>query len=164
MKNLFLFIIITFILLNHVFGQSAIPAVNVKNLDATAISTSTFDNGTSPIMIIFWETSSVSCKKLLNEIHEEYGDWQKETGVKVIAISVDNARTLAQVKPYVDSKGWEYEVYLDENQDFKRAMNVTTVPYLILLNAQKEIVYTKNSYIDGDKAAIYEEVKKVKGN
>lgn len=164
MKNLFLFLIITFILLNHTFGQNAIPAVNVKNLEGVTISTSTFDNGTSPIMIIFWETSSVSCKKLLNEILDDYGDWQKETGVKVIAISVDNARTSTQVRPYVDSKGWEYEVYLDENQDFKRAMNVTTVPYLIVLNAQKEIVYTKNSYIDGDKAAIYEEVKKVKGN
>jgi peroxiredoxin len=164
MKNLFLFIIITFILLNHVFGQGAIPAVNVKKLDATVVSTATFDNGTNPIIIVFWETSSASCKKLLNEINEDYPDWQKETGVKLIAISVDDARNSSKVKPYVDAKAWEYEVYLDENQDFKRAMNITTLPYLIVLNAQKEIVYTKNNYIDGDKAAIYEEVKKVKGN
>ena len=164
MKNLFLFIIITFILLNHTFGQDVIAAVNVKNLEGVAISTSTFNNGTHPMMIVFWETSSGPSKKLLAEIQEDYADWQEETGVKLIAIAIDDARTSTQVKPYVDSKGWEYEVYLDDNQDFKRAMNVTTVPYLILLNAQKEIVYTKNSYTVGDKTAIYEEVKKVKGN
>lgn len=156
--------ITTFILLNHVFGQSTIAAINVKNLEGVVISTSTFDNGTSPMMIVFWETSSAPSKKLLADIQEDYADWQRETGVKLIAIAVDDARTSPKIKTYTDAQGWEYEVYSDENQDFKRAMNVTTVPHLILLNAQKEVVYTKNSYTVGDKTAIYEEVKKVKGN
>jgi len=36
-------------------------------------------------------TWCVPCKKELDAIHKEYAQWQKETGVKLIAISIDDS-------------------------------------------------------------------------
>ena len=64
----------------------------------------------------------------MNNIAEVYEEWQEETGVKIIAISIDDTRSMSKVAPYVNSSDWEYEVYLDSNSDLKRAMGVSTVP------------------------------------
>lgn len=82
----------------------------------------------------------------MNEIAEVYDDWKTECGVKLIAISIDDQRNSPKVKPYVESKAWDYEVYLDENQDFKRGMNVNNVPHVFVINGSGEIVWQTNVY------------------
>ncbi len=141
-----------------------IPAATVKKLDGTKVNSNTFVNDGKPIIISFWATWCKPCKKELDAIAEEYETWTKETGVKLIAISIDDVRSSAKVSTDVKTKGWKYEVYLDENQDFKRAMNVNNVPHTFLVNGKGEIVWSHNSYIEGDEEKLYENVKKlVKG-
>lgn len=140
-----------------------LPVVTLKTLDGKTISSADFKNDGKPIVISFWATWCAPCKKELNSIAEEYTDWQKETGVKLIAISIDDARNSPKVKPYVDSKAWEYEVYLDENQDFKRAMNVNNVPHTFVINGKGEIVWQVNNFVEGGHNAIYDAVKKAAG-
>jgi peroxiredoxin len=111
------------------------------------------------MVISFWATWCSPCKKELNNISEVYEDWQEETGVKLIAISIDDSRNKHKVKPYVDSKGWEYEVYIDANQDLKRAMNVNNVPYTFLIDGEGKIVYEHNNYVPGDEDELYKQIK-----
>ena len=43
-------------------------------------------------------------QKELNAISEVYDDWQEETGVKVIAVSIDDSRNAAKVGPFANGK------------------------------------------------------------
>jgi cytochrome c biogenesis protein CcmG, thiol:disulfide interchange protein DsbE len=138
-----------------------IPAAEVKTLDGKTFNTENFSNNGKPIIISFWATWCSPCKKELNAIAELYDDWKDETGVKVIAISIDDARNLNKVGPYVNGRGWEFEVYLDPNQDFKRAMNVNNVPHSFLINSNQEIVWQHNSYSEGDELKLFQLVKKL---
>ena len=139
-----------------------LPAVDVKTLDGKTFNTANFDNGGKPIIIDFWATWCKPCVKELNAIAEVYEEWEKETGVKVIAISIDDARNMAKVGPFVNGESWDYDVYIDSNGDFKRAMNVNNVPHTFLLNGNKEIVWQHNSYSEGDEKELLAELKKLK--
>ena len=101
------------------------------------------------------------CNRELNTIKEVYEEWQEETGVKLVAISIDDARSASRVKPHVDGNGWEYEVYLDQNQDLKRAMNVVNPPHTFVLNGKGEIVWQHASYVEGDEEELIAVVRKV---
>ena len=109
----------------------------------------------------FWATWCKPCKKELDAISENYTDWQKETGVKLIAVSVDDARSIAKVPTDVKTKGWEYEIYTDENGDLQRAMNVNNVPHTFIVDGAGNIVYSHNSYAEGDEDVLFENIKKL---
>ncbi len=138
-----------------------IPSATVKKLDGSTTNSNTFSNNGKPMIISFWATWCKPCKKELDAINEEYADLVKETGVKLIAISIDDARSSGKVVTDVKVKGWSYEVYIDENQDFKRAMNVNNVPHTFLVNGDGQIVWSHNSYAEGDEEKLFENVRKL---
>ena len=138
-----------------------LPSVDVKTLEGSNININTIENDGNPIVISFWATWCKPCKKELNNIAEVYEDWQDDTNVKLIAISIDNARSMAKVAPYVNASDWDYEVYIDPNGDLKRAMGVSTVPHTFLLNSKKEIVWQHKGYVDGDEDELLEQIEKL---
>ena len=143
-------------------GQNrTLPKVKVKTLNGSKVNFNEIDNGSSPIVISFWATWCKPCIKELNNIAEIYDDWQEETGVKIIAVSIDDTRSMSKVAPFVNSSDWQYEVYLDPNGNLKRAMGVSTVPHTFLLNKNKEIVWQHKSYVEGDEEKLYKEIKKI---
>jgi len=162
MRKLFLTITAIALFSTLSVAQSrTLPSVDVKTLDGENINITAIENDGNPIVISFWATWCKPCKKELNNISEVYEDWQDETGVKVIAISIDNSRSMAKVSPYVNASDWDYEVYLDPNGDLKRAMGVSTVPHTFLLNAKKEIVWQHKGYVDGDEDELLEQIEKI---
>ena len=142
-------------------GGRMIPAADVKTVEGKTVNTSKFNNDGKPIIISFWATWCKPCKKELDAISDNYAQWQKETGVKLIAISIDDSRSSGKVGTDAKSHSWDYEVYVDENQDFKRAMNVNNVPHTFIVNGKGEIVWQHNSYVEGDEDHLYDVLKKI---
>jgi cytochrome c biogenesis protein CcmG/thiol:disulfide interchange protein DsbE len=138
-----------------------IPAADVKTLDGKTINTTTLSNDGKPMFISFWATWCSPCKAELNAIAEDYDEWKKETGVRVIAVSIDDSRNMSKVAPYVSGKNWDFQVLLDPNGDFKRVMNVNNVPHSFIVNGKGEIVWQQNSSAPGDEDKIFELIKKV---
>ena len=139
-------------------SYSQIPSVDIKDLNGKVFNTSEFDNNNNPIIISFWATWCKPCKQELENIHELYEDWQEETNVKLIAISIDDSRNTAKIKPLVNAKGWEYEVYQDSNREFATKMGVNPIPHTFLLDGNKKVVWEHVTYADGDEEELYEKV------
>jgi peroxiredoxin len=135
-----------------------VPEVQLKNTSGETINTGKLENDGKPIIISFWATWCTPCKKELNTINDMYIDWQDETGVRLIAVSIDDERTKNRVVPYVDSKAWDYQILLDPNGEFKRAMGVNNVPHTFLIDGEGNIVYSHNNYAPGDEYELYDKV------
>ena len=136
--------------------SAQLPNVKLQDINGNTVQTGSISNDGKPVIISFWATWCKPCLRELKAIHEVYPDWQDETGVKMIIVSIDQAQDANRVKPMVDGVGWEYEVLLDPNGDFKRAMNVQNVPHVFVLDGNGKIVYNHAGYVDGGEEDIYE--------
>ena len=138
-----------------------IPSVELKDIDGKTVNTAQLNNNGKPYIISFFATWCKPCLRELKAIHEVYPDWQDETGVKLIAVSIDEGQNISKVKPLVNASNWDYEVLLDPNSDFKRAMGVNLIPTVFVIDGNNKIVSTRSSYTDGSEEHLIETVREL---
>ncbi len=144
----------------HSQGRT-LPTAQIKSVTGKSVDLSTLSNNGKPMIVLAWEITCQPCIAEFNAIHKVYEAWQAETGVRLVAISVDDNRSSPRVAPMARSKGWKWDVYLDPAQEFKRAMSVPLCPYAFVLNGKGEVVWQKGGYVPGDETVLYDVVKKV---
>lgn len=141
-------------------GASAqLPSVQLKDLSGKPVDSATLSNDGKPFVISFWATWCKPCVRELNAIHENYADWTDETGMKVYAVSIDEAQNTSRVKPLADSKGWEYEILLDPNSEFARAMGCQNPPHLVIVDGSGKIIESHSGYTDGSEEHIIDVIR-----
>ncbi len=133
----------------------------LKDMEGNAVQTLDLIQQDGPTVFCFWATWCSPCKRELNNYAELYDDWVDETGVKIVAVSVDDQRSVNRVAPYVNSVGWDYDILLDPNREFARAMNVNNVPHTFVVDRDGKVVWSHNNYADGDEYELQEELLKL---
>lgn len=141
-------------------SQNEIPKVDLKTMDGKTFNSTDLAQEDRVIIVSLWATWCVPCLKELDAISEVYDQWQSETNVELIAVSVDDSRTVKRVKPLINGKGWDYTILLDTNKDFQRALGAATVPYTLLIK-NNEIVFRHSGYSPGSELELYEKVKEL---
>jgi thiol-disulfide isomerase/thioredoxin len=144
-----------------VMATAQIPSVTLKTIDGKTINTDTLNNGSKPFIISFFAAWCKPCLRELNAISEVYADWQDETGVKIFAVSIDEAQNVAKVKPLVDKYSWDYDVILDPNSELKRALNVQLIPHVFVFDGKGKIAESRSGYVDGSEEHLLEKVKEL---
>ena len=155
-------LLVALLLVGYIATASAqLPAVCLKTIDGKTINTAELSNDGKPFIISFFATWCKPCNRELKAIQEVYADWQDETGVKVIAISIDQAQNIQKVKPLVDGNGWEFDILLDPNSDFKRAMGVNMIPHVFVIDGKGNIAESRSGYTEGGEEHLIEKVREL---
>lgn len=134
----------------EMFTKKELPSLSLMNIDGQKVDVADFGKNGKITVISFWATWCSPCKKELNNMSYLYEEWQDEYDLEIVAVSIDDARSTAKVKSYVNGQGWDYDVLLDTNSDLKRLLNFQTVPFTILVDANGNIAYTHTGYVEGD--------------
>jgi len=160
MKVRLLLVAVCLMSVTFAIGQNKLPNVSLKGIDNKSVNVANFNNSSKPVIVSFWATWCGPCIKELEAIKTKYAEWQKDYGVELLAISIDDSKTINRVKPMVTSKGWKYQVLLDTNQDLKRALNIVNVPYTMILYKGK-VMFTHSNYTPGIESEIEQELSKI---
>ena len=142
--------------------KRGIPEVVLKTTEGKNYSSKEMIDGVNPTVLVIWKSCCPPNIKMLDEIAEVCEDWKKETGVRVFAVSVDDARNMSKVGPLKNAKEWPFEVLLDPNSDFKRGMNVNDTPHVFVFDTSGNCVWQRTTYNPGEENEIYDVLKKMK--
>src|SRR5215208_2503763 len=117
-----------FILFFHFFGlialaQNELPDTKLRDLNGRQLSFKSLgDCKDTAVIVSLWATWCIPCINELETINDQLSERQKEIVFRIIAISIDDSRTVSRVKSFVKGKGWKFEIFLDTNSDLKRAL------------------------------------------
>ena len=152
--SLFLFLLLSF----NSFSQKSIP--NISLIDFEGKKTKIFEaiEDDKITIISLWATWCFPCIKELDAINEVYDDWKDELDFNLIAVNVDDSRSVKRARVLVNGKGWPYEILLDTNQDFKRALGTSFIPQTLIVKDRK-ILYQHTGYQPGDEDYLFEKLK-----
>lgn len=145
----------------HCSYAAGLPAVRLQNTERRSVNTAELTNDGKPMVISFFALWCKPCMRELAAIAEVYDDWQAETGVEIVAVSIDDARSSDRVPTEVKARGFTWQTLLDYNSEFKRAMGVNNIPHTILIDGEGNIVWQHTSYADGDEQQLYRKIQEL---
>ncbi|MCS7053067.1 MAG: TlpA family protein disulfide reductase [Ignavibacterium sp.] len=160
MKNFLSIVFITFIFINQLNSQTdelkGKQALNFKleSIDGNQVELSKL-YGKGPILLSFWATWCKPCIEEMVELNKIYEEF-KDKGFNLLAISTDNEKTIAKVKPFIKSRGYNFTVLLDKNSEVARKYYAQQIPYSVLLDKDGRIIQTHLGYMKGDEKKLRE--------
>ena len=157
-KNIFLLVFsINFIFSDSQEALSRTPNLKIKLIDGSNISLNElYKDG--PLIIDFWATWCVPCKKLMKYLNQYHQEYQNE-GFKVLMINTDSPRSIGKVKSYIKSQNYKFLVGVDPNKVISKKLNSIVMPTTILINQSGDIVWRHQGYIKGEEIQIKRKIE-----
>ncbi len=145
-------------------AQKSIPSVEIRTLSGKTVNIRDYTHKEGRITILsFWATWCKPCIQELDAIKDLYPEWQEIYGVQLVAVTIDDQRTLPKVGPLVESKAWDYIILADPNRALMAALNFQTPPQTFLLDRNGDVVYEHTGYIPGNEYDLEEKIKAAAG-
>ena len=159
MQKLFTFVAASLLACSLSAQSKTLPTANVKTLEGQSVTVKSLAPEGKITVFSFWATWCKPCIQELDAIKDLYPDWQEKYGVEFVAVSMDDARTAARVKPFTTNRGWLYTIVNDAAREFQQAMNVSNPPLTLLVNAKGEVIFEHLGYAPGDELELEEKIK-----
>ena len=139
-------------LLSMVWAQGKVPNVRLKMLDGSSAKLYDYLKD-GPMIVDFWATWCEPCKKQMRYLDLFYNHF-KPTGFNVLTVNTDSPKSMSKVKPYVRTKGFEFNVAVDPNSQVKKRLKVQEMPTTIIIDQDGSILYRHKGYVPGDEVGI----------
>jgi cytochrome c biogenesis protein CcmG, thiol:disulfide interchange protein DsbE len=135
------------------------PNAKLEDLEGKKVQLKSY-LGKGPVLLSFWATWCKPCQEELPEYQKLYNEY-KDKGFQMIAISIDNEKTVAKVKPFAKSRNYKFTILLDSNSDAAREYYVQDVPNTFLIDKKGNIVYTHHGYERGDELDMKKQIEEL---
>jgi cytochrome c biogenesis protein CcmG/thiol:disulfide interchange protein DsbE len=141
--------------INFNSGRSA-PNFKLENIDREIIELNDLI-GSGPILLCFW---SSCCKSAVAQVEAFSGLYEKYVnhGFIMLAISTDDEKTVAKVKPLVKIKKFNFPVLYDTEGTVARMYYAYDMPFYVFIDNQGMIVYSHLGYMKGDEIELEEKI------
>lgn len=116
--------------------------------------------GDGPIFVNFWATWCIPCRTEMKKLKKIYKKFHVQ-GVEFLAISIDDPKTVAKVKGFVNSNRYPFKILLDTNNEVFQLYQGTYPPLSVLIDRDGQIVYSHTGYRKGDEKRVAEEIAKL---
>lgn len=126
-------------------AQEISPNAIVKDLSGNSIQMGDVLKD-DVVIVSFWATWCKPCQNELDALAEIEDIWADK--LRVVAISIDDARSASKVRSTVKAKMWPYEVYTDENSTLAKSLNISSIPFVMIV-ADGKTVYSHTGYTPG---------------
>ena len=134
-------------------AQEISPNAIVKDLSGNSIQMGDVLKD-DVVIVSFWATWCKPCQAELDALAEIEDIWADK--LRVVAISIDDARSASKVRSTVKAKMWPYEVYTDENSSLAKSLNISTIPFVMIVSGGKT-VYSHTGYTPGSERLLVED-------
>jgi peroxiredoxin len=160
MKKLFLFFLVPLIfsLADDAEVQAA-PDFTLEDVDGNTVCLDSL-LADGPVFMSFWALWCKMCIKELDALKPYYDEFDS-LGINLLAISVDKARSVPQVKPFASSHKWKYVVVLDPEDILRDLYSVQAMPSSFIINQDKKIIFSHMGYKPGDEELIIEKMREL---
>ena len=151
-----------FLFADNIEPGSTIPDIKIRLLDgsSTTLHQLTEDG---PLMIDFWATWCVPCKKVMRFLDQYHQDYASDN-FKVLMINTDSPRSLGKVRSYIRSQDYTFHVGMDPNKVISKKLNGMVMPTLILIGKGGEVKWRHQGYIAGEEIEIERQIKQLLEN
>lgn len=113
-----------------------------------------------PVLINFWATWCAPCIKempYLDQFEKRY----KDKGFSVLAVSVDNQKSLSQVRSFIKTKKFSFDIFLDPNMQIFKKLSGNLMPTNVLIDKNGKVVWRHYGYLPGDEKKMEEQILNV---
>ena len=152
-----IFCAVSFLCLASLLGAQGLPDVKVENANGEIVSIRSIVKD-KPVIIAYWSIACKPCIQELNAINDSMEEWREEIDFEVIAVSVDDVRMKTRAKAMAASAEWDFLCVYDENQELKRAMNVSLTPQSFIVDSNCKVVHSHSGYTPGSEQDLFEKM------
>jgi hypothetical protein len=111
-----------------------LPDVKIYTLEGSTASASSIDAKNSTTVLFFWNADDNRSIEQLRLLNEEYENQIFSGKVKIVGICTNYSCTMQSIRPLVSGLAIGFDVFIDRNNDLKRAMNIPVLPYTMIID------------------------------
>ena len=138
--------------------QGNVPGYKLKTLAGKRISLRDYRG--SPLLINFWATWCAPCRKefpIIKEIEKKFG----KDGLIILAVNIDDTRTISGVKSFVSAHSLDFIIPLDPNRKLFNNFRGSSLPLTLLIDASGNVVRTYSGFLGVWEEDIYLELSQL---
>jgi hypothetical protein len=163
-KNIYVMKKIYYVLVLSLFScttgaQSVtLHGTELRDLNGRMVPVSAIIEEGHPLVMVFWKSGSSKCCENLETMQSAWMTRLRDRGVRFVAVCEDCAGSWSHVKPLVAGKGWDFDVYIDVNGDFRRSLGIRVIPSTVLFDAGMRMICKHPGWCSGNEGLICDKI------